>query len=178
VLDLRLVRERPDALRDALVRRGALDALAPELERVDQLERDRRALIQQVEERKAARNSGAQEVARRKRAGESADDLIARGRRLGDEIAELDARLAGAERELDALLLGLPNITLADVPTGGEAHNTVVRAWGEPRPAGDVAPHWESARASGCSISSARRRSAGRASPSTAGGGRGSCAPC
>jgi seryl-tRNA synthetase len=143
VLDLRLVRERPDALRDALARRGALGAHAADLERLDGLERDRRALIQQVEERKAARNAGAQEVARRKRAGESADDLIARGRALGDEIAALDARLAAAEGGLHDILLGLPNVTLADVPAGGEECNVVVRAWGEPRAAGDAAPHWE-----------------------------------
>jgi seryl-tRNA synthetase len=143
VLDLRVVRERPEALRDALARRGALGAHAADLERLDGLERDRRALIQQVEERKAARNAGAQEVARRKRAGESADDLIARGRALGDEIAALDARLAAAEGGLHDLLLGLPNVTLADVPAGGEECNAVVRAWGEPRAAGGAAPHWD-----------------------------------
>ncbi len=143
MLDLKLVRERPEVLRDALERRGALPALAPELDRLDRLERDRRALIQQAEERKAARNAGAQEVARRKRAGEPADDLIARGRALGDEVAALDARLAAAGAELDALLLGLPNVTLPDVPAGGEERNAVVRAWGEPRAAGSAAPHWE-----------------------------------
>jgi seryl-tRNA synthetase len=143
MLDLRLVRERPEVLRDALARRGALDALAPELARLDQLERDRRALIQQVEERKAARNAGAQEVARRKRAGDGVDELIAQGRALGEEIAGLDARLGAAEAELAALLQHLPNVTLDDVPPGGEACNTVVRAWGEPRAGGGVAPHWE-----------------------------------
>jgi seryl-tRNA synthetase len=143
VLDLKLVRDRPEALRAALERRGALPALAPELERLDRLERERRALIQQADERKAARNAGAQEVARRKRAGEPADELIARGRALGDEVAALDARLGAAESELDALLHHLPNVTLDDVPAGGEERNAVVRAWGEPRPAGDAAPHWE-----------------------------------
>ena len=39
--------------------------------------------------------------------------------------------------------LHLPNIPLADVPEGGEESNHVVRAWGEPRPANGVRPHWE-----------------------------------
>ncbi len=143
MLDLKLVRERPEALREALGRRGSLAALAPELDRLDRLERDRRALIQEVEERKAQRNAGAQEVARRKKAGEDAGPLIARGRALGEEIAALDGRLAAAERELAALLLHLPNATLPDVPAGGEEHNAVVGAWGEPRAAGSAAPHWE-----------------------------------
>jgi seryl-tRNA synthetase len=177
VLDLKLVRERPEALREALARRGALDALAPELDRLDQLERDRRALIQQVEERKAARNAGAQEVARRKRAGESADDLIARGRALGDEIAALDARLAAAEGGLHDLLLGLPNVTLADVPAGGEECNAVVRAWGEPRAAGDAAPHWDVGARLGVFDLERAAKVSGRASRCTAGAAPGSCAP-
>ena len=143
MLDLRLVRERPEALRDALGRRGALAVHAPELDRLDRLERDRRALIQQTEERKALRNASVAEVARRKRAGEGADDLIAGGRALGEEIAGLDARLTSIGAELDALLLGLPNVTLPDVPAGGAECNAVVRAWGEPRAAGSAAPHWE-----------------------------------
>ena len=143
MLDLKLVREHPDALRAAYDRRGALEALAPALDRLDQLERDRRTLIGQVEERKAARNAGAQEVARRKRAGEPADDLIARGRALGDEISALDARRAEVESELDRLLLELPNVTRGDVPAGGEERNAVVRAWGETRDPAGVQPHWD-----------------------------------
>jgi seryl-tRNA synthetase len=96
-----------------------------------------------VEEKKASRNAATQEVARRKRSGEPADDLIARGRALGDEIAALEHRRAAAESERDALLLELPNSTLADVPAGGEEANVVVRTWGEPRAADGVRPHWE-----------------------------------
>ena len=66
--DLKLVREQPDLLRDAMRRRGALDALAPQLDRLATLEQERRALIQQVEEQKAARNASSAEVARRKKA--------------------------------------------------------------------------------------------------------------
>ena len=55
--DIRVLREQMEVLRDALSRRGALDGLAPVLERAEQLERDRRSTIQAVEERKAARNA-------------------------------------------------------------------------------------------------------------------------
>jgi seryl-tRNA synthetase len=141
--DLRLVREQPELLREAMRRRGALDALAPQLDRVAALEQERRALIQQVEEQKAARNAGSAEVARRKRAGEPADDLIAQGRALGESIAALEARADAAEGELRGILLELPNVTLPDVPEGGEACNVVVRAWGTPRAADGLRPHWE-----------------------------------
>ena len=141
--DIRLLRENPEALRDGLRRRGVLDAYAPLLDRAATLERDRRTLIQQADEKKAARNSASQEVARRKKAKEDADALIAETRALGDAIAALEQQLATVESALEEILLGLPNIPLAAVPDGGEEANTVVRSWGEPRPAAGVVPHWE-----------------------------------
>ena len=124
-------------------RRQKLDELAPLLDRGVALELERRTVIQAVEERKAARNTNSQEVARRKKAGEPADDLIASGRTLGEEIQRLENELAAAETELRDILLGIPNITLPDVPAGGEEENKVVRTWGEPRPSDGVRPHWE-----------------------------------
>ena len=147
--DARLIRERPDNLRDAMRRRGALAALGPQLDRCESLDRERRLLIQAVEERKAARNTGSQEVARRKKAGEEAAELIAHGRALGEEIARLDAELAAAEQALDAIMMEVPNITLPDVPAGDETNNVVVRSWGTPRPEAGVKPHWDIARAQG-----------------------------
>lgn len=130
-------------LRDAMRRRQKLDELAPLLDRGVALELERRTVIQAVEERKAARNANSQEVARRKKAGENADDLIASGRMLGEEIQRLENELAAAESELRDILLGIPNITLPDVPEGGEEANKIVRTWGEPRPSDGVRPHWE-----------------------------------
>src|SRR5690349_5600082 len=127
--DLKLVRERPEVLREAMRRRDALAWAGPLLDRAEALERERRELIAAVEEKKAERNAGTQEVARRKRAGEDAAEIIARGRALGEEIATLDARRAEAEAALDALLLDLPNVPLDDVPEGGEERNVIVRQW-------------------------------------------------
>jgi seryl-tRNA synthetase len=141
--DARVFREQVELLRDAMRRRQKLEELAPLLDRGVALELERRTVIQAVEERKAARNSNSQEVARRKKAGEDADALIASGRELGDEIQRLEGELATAESELRDILLSLPNVTLADVPEGGEEANQVVRTWGEPGTAGGVKPHWE-----------------------------------
>jgi seryl-tRNA synthetase len=151
VHDIRLLREQLELLRDAMRRRQKLDDYEPLLTRAESLDRERRTAIQAVEERKAARNASSQEVARRKRAGESADDLIASGRALGQEISLLEAELGEAESALNGILLELPNITLPEVPAGGEDENTIVREWGTPRsPAGEpddrnhpVIPHWD-----------------------------------
>jgi seryl-tRNA synthetase len=138
-----MVREHIDALRAGMQRRGALDALSPTIERAVALDRSRRETIQAVEERKAARNAVTQQVGQRKRAGEAADDLQQRSRDLGDEIARLDRELAQTETELSTILLELPNVTLEQVPAGGEERNEVVRTWGTPREGGRVQPHWE-----------------------------------
>ena len=141
--DLRMVREQMDVLRDGLRRRGRLDALAPVLERIESLDRERRQAIQSVEERKAERNAVSQEVARLKRAKESADAQVERGRLLGEQIARGERELADAEGALRTLLYELPNVTLPEVPEGGEEENVIVRGWGEPRDPAGVRPHWE-----------------------------------
>lgn len=141
--DARVFREQVDQLRDAMRRRQKLEELAPQIDRGVALELERRTVIQAVEERKAARNANSQEVARRKKAGESADELIASGRQLGEEIQRLENELAAAETALRDILLTVPNVTLPDVPEGGEESNRVVRTWGEPRTADSVRPHWE-----------------------------------
>jgi seryl-tRNA synthetase len=138
-----MVREHIDALRAGMQRRGALDALSPAIDRAVALDKSRRDTIQAVEERKAARNSVSQQVGQRKRAGEAADDLQHQSRALGDEIARLDRELAETEAELSAILLELPNVTLDQVPAGGEEKNSVVRSWGAAREGAKVEPHWE-----------------------------------
>jgi seryl-tRNA synthetase len=138
-----MVREHIDALRAGMRRRGALDALSATIDRAVALDKSRRETIQAVEERKAARNAVSQQVGQRKRAGESADDLQAQSRALGDEIARLDRELAETESELSSILLELPNVTLDQVPAGGEENNSVVRSWGSPRERARVQPHWE-----------------------------------
>jgi len=143
VYDLRLLRDNLESLRDGMRRRRELDTLAPRIDRAELLDARRRALIQQVEEKKATRNAESQEVARLKKQKESAEALIRDMRVLGDEIATIEGSLTEVEAELDGILMQLPNVPLADVPEGGEENNRVVRAWGEPRASEGVRPHWE-----------------------------------
>jgi seryl-tRNA synthetase len=143
VYDLRLLRDNLESLRDGMRRRRELDTLAPRIDRAELLDARRRALIQQVEEKKATRNAESQEVARLKKQKESAEALIRDMRVLGDEIATIEGSLTEVEAELDGILMQLPNVPLADVPEGGEENNRVVRAWGEPRTSDGVRPHWE-----------------------------------
>jgi len=147
--DLKSLRDQIDVLRDGMRRRGKLDQIGPLIDRAEALDRDRRLNIQAVEERKAARNTATQEVARRKKAKENADDVVAQSRALGEEISRLEAELATYESELERIMLEIPNVTLPEVPSGGEDCNVIVREWGTPRLEAGLRPHWEIAEALG-----------------------------
>ena len=94
---------------------------------------------------KAARNADAQEVARRRSAKERRrrPDRAGPRARRGDR-ARSSTSSRDVEGELAAILLEIPNITLADVPAGGEENNVIVRELGRRRARRDgVQPHWE-----------------------------------
>ena len=138
-----MVREQVEQLRDGMRRRGKLDVYGPVIDEAESLDRARRQAIQAVEEKKARRNATTQEVGRLKKAKEDAEAPMAAARALGEEIAALNTRLGPIEARLNDLLLGIPNVPLADVPEGDESNNRVVRTWGEPRTSDGVKPHWE-----------------------------------
>lgn len=142
--DIRLLRDQLDQLRDGMRRRGKLDELTPLLDRAEALDRERRNAITELEAQQALRNAVTQEVAQQRKAGNDASTLIAKGRGIGESIATLEQRRNEAESAVQEMLYELPNITLPDVPAGGEDANTVVRGWGAPRSTTEgVLPHWE-----------------------------------
>lgn len=142
--DIRLLRDQIDTLRDGMRRRGKLDELQPVLDRAESLEQARRAAITELEAQQARRNKLAQEVGQLRKTGQDATAQIAEGRAVGELVTSLEDKRNAAERELQALLYEIPNITLADVPAGDESHNTVVKTWGTPREDGaTLQPHWE-----------------------------------
>ena len=141
MLDMKFVRENLSAVQEMLKNRcNALD-LSP----FAALDERRRAILQDVEEKKARRNAVSKEIGVRKKAGESADDVVAEMRALGDEITALDEELRTVEQKLRELLLQIPNMPKADVPIGkDDTENPEVCRWGTPRTF-DFEPqaHWD-----------------------------------
>jgi seryl-tRNA synthetase len=134
MLDIKYIREHPEEVARALEARGG----APSVRRVLELDAERRRRLAVVESAKALRNAEA------KRRGADPAEEIARMRKLGDEIKGLDAQVEALEREIDGLLLQLPNLPHPSVPVGGEEENQEVRRWGEPRRFEFAPePHWE-----------------------------------
>ena len=143
MLDLKAIRAEPEAVCDALVRRGLEDAPRM-IEDLIALDGERRRAITRGDELRARRNEASRAIGELKRSGGDAAPAIREMRAVGAEIqaAEGAARSAG-ERVRD-VLLGLPNLPLSEVQSGGVDSAEVVRTWGEPREhAFDAAPHWE-----------------------------------
>jgi len=148
VIDLKLLRASPDQVRAALARRGDA-SITRVLDELEALDIRRRALTGQLDQLKAERNAAAQGDARlMKDQGGLPADLRTQRKQLGDRIAGLDLELRELEAELERKALFVPNLPLAELPDGDARHNQIVRAWGEPAPAGGP-PHWEIAQALG-----------------------------
>jgi seryl-tRNA synthetase len=142
VIDLRLIRESPHTVRQALERRSA--AYGSVVDDLLELDGRRRSLLQEVETLKAERNRASEEVARLKRDQRDASSLITRLKGVSAAIKELDNEVRAVEEELHAQLLRLPNLPGSDVPDGDESANIVVRSWGEvPSFDFEPRPHWE-----------------------------------
>ena len=143
MIDLKRLRQEPEAVRAALARRGdaAVDALVDGLLSLD---RERRDALLRSETLKAERNAASEEVARRKKAGEPADDLLASLKASAEEARALDATARELDQRLQLEALRIPNLPHPAIPDGGADANRVLREWGE-KPPFDFAPrpHWE-----------------------------------
>jgi seryl-tRNA synthetase len=141
MLDIRLIREQPEAVKAGIVRRGDDPAIIDTI-----LERDlrRRELLQEVEQLKATRNTVSKEIGKMRDAA-AREAKIAEMRIVADKIAELDKEVGAVEADFDRLMLLVPNLPHPDVPTGAsEEDNIVVRTEGTPREYGFAPkPHWE-----------------------------------
>jgi seryl-tRNA synthetase len=144
MIDLKLLRSAPGAVRGALARRGDPTVLTL-LDAIQRLDERRRALSTELDRLKAERNDAARADALVvKQRGSLPAETVAQRRDLGERIAAVERDVREAQATLDAQALFVPNLPLADVPDGDAAANRVVRAWGTPRPsAPELKPHWE-----------------------------------
>ena len=138
MLDIKLIRENPELVRQSLEKRG--DSFA--LDSILEIEGRYRNLLRQTEGLRANHNETSKQLGQSK---ERPPQLIAQMRQLGDQISSLQQQTKEAKAELDSLLLELPNMPHPSVPLGtGAADNVVVRTCGKPRELSfEPLPHWE-----------------------------------
>ncbi len=130
MLDIRLIRERPEEIERALAEKGGAD-LVRELVANDVA---RRRLIHESEELKAEHGRASQEMGKKHAGGAIPAEVREAMRVRSDQIKALDARVKDAEEKVQILLLEIPNVPHPSVPRGAsDADNVEVRRWGTPR---------------------------------------------
>ncbi len=141
MLDRKLIREAPDAVREGIARKF----VDVDLDRLIELDREYLANIQTGDELKHERNVKSEELGRRKKAGENADDLHVYMKDLSARVKEVEARNKDIDEELGLLLLTVPNLPHESVPVGREeSDNVIVSECGiAEKPFDGVKPHWE-----------------------------------
>ena len=138
MLDIKLIRENPDLIRQMLANRN--DDASP-----DQiLELDKKYLdaLRETELLRAKRNEVSKQISNMK---EKPQDLILEMRQVGNQIGVLEEKIAQFTTEINDRLLRIPNIPRPDVPLGKESKdNIVTRTWGNPREFDFTPkPHWD-----------------------------------
>jgi seryl-tRNA synthetase len=125
LLDVKLIREQPDVVREALARRGG--GVEAGVDLVVELDRRRRELLPERDRLRAERNETSERIAAGRRDGRDTSSAIAAMRVLGAREKDIGRELTEVEERLGEVLTGLPNTPLGDAA----AADTVVRVVGE-----------------------------------------------
>ena len=130
MLDIRLIREQPDFVKERLATRGGDDAAKIDaLLGVDVERRKGETALQQLN---GDRKRLSKEIGGKRSRGEPADEMEKRVREIGDQIAVLNEQTLASEGTQRDLLLNIPNLPHAAAPLGKDASdNPVRRSWGE-----------------------------------------------
>ncbi len=135
MIDLQLIRKDSESVAAALAKKGA-NVDFTELLAWD---KERRALIAEVETFKAKRNKVSGEIPLYKKQGKDTTEIFAEMRSLGEAIAESDKKVDELNEKINDFLARLPNLPDEDVVAGEKENNEVIRVEGE-KPVFDFAP--------------------------------------
>lgn len=135
MIDVNLIRQNPEAIRERYLKRGK------DIDFTDFLKWDekRKQIIAEVEAMKAQRNKVSAEIPKLKKAGQDVSATIAEMKKLGDEIAAKDAELNQVNDTVRDFLLRLPNLPDEDLAAGGKENNRPIKTFGE-KPHFDFTP--------------------------------------
>lgn len=145
MLDIKLIRENPDFVKERLKTKD--DAYAYLIDEVLAVDKERRKIIAEVEKLKAEKNKLSKEIGKlfkegkKEEAQKAKEEVIAKN----EKIEQLEKQLKEVEQKFNKLLLSIPNIPHESVPVGeDETQNVEIRRWGEPRKFDfEPLPHWE-----------------------------------
>lgn len=128
MLDLRYIRDNVEFLEEMLKNRNA----DSKLDEFEQLDAERREILEKVEKLKHRRNIVSAEVGKLKREGKDASEIIAEMGGVSKEIKELDKSLSEVDEKLAYIQMTIPNVYHKSTPIGkDEDENVEIRKWGE-----------------------------------------------
>lgn len=142
MLDIRAIRQNPDAFKTGLARKKVDPSVIDNLLLADEAWRSN---LSETERLKNLRNTTSEAIARKKKQGEDATEDIAQMKQVSNRIKELDDEVRTQEEQVREILLTLPNVPHASVPEGAsEDDNPTVHTWGN-IPTFTFTPkqHWE-----------------------------------
>ena len=138
MIDLKLVREDPDAVRRSQLSRGEDPSCVDLLLEADVA---RRGAISVADTLRAEQKAASKSVG--SATPEERPALLERAKQLAADVKDAEARQAEAEAALTAAHLSIQNVVIEGVPAGGEDDYTVLEVVGEPRRIDDPKDHLE-----------------------------------
>lgn len=141
MLDIKWIREFPEALDEALKNRN----IAPISDKIIEVDTQRRDAVSKLQQLQSRRNELAALIGRAKQNGEKTSIYENEASQIKQDIADLEKNAEKFSEQLNDILARIPNIPLADVPIGKDENaNKCVRTVGEP-PKFDFIPkaHYE-----------------------------------
>ena len=127
MLDLRRIQENKEKVAELLSRKGFIADFDTLLE----LDKERRAVIGEVEKLKAEKNKVSAQIPALKKAGQPVDAIFNEMRVLGEKITEGDAKAKELEEKVFDMLASMPNIPDEDLLAGEKENNAVIKVVGE-----------------------------------------------
>ncbi len=132
MLDIKLIRENPEKVRDNLKKRGD-SALLKQLEELIRTDEKWRLLLTQVNELRHKRRLVTEEIAKLKKQGKNVEEKVDEAKTIPDQISNLEKMAEAQKEKANTLLYRLPNLLHESVPVGkDESSNETVRIVGKP----------------------------------------------
>lgn len=129
MLDIRLLREKPEFVKERLAMRDA--SLSTSVDAVLAIDEQRRAAETEKQKLQGDRNRTSKEIGMAKKNGEDTSAIEAQVRAMGERIDEVNKEAEALDAKQRDLLLGIPNLSHDDCPPGTSAEdNPEVRTWG------------------------------------------------
>ncbi len=130
MLDIRLLRENPESVKQRLLNKGA--DCGETVDRILVLDVQRREWIGQAEKLKAEQNRVSKQIPVLKKQGQDVSAIFAQMKELSEQVKQADAKVKESEEEYRMLMLSLPNLPDPDLKPGGKENNEPLRYFGEP----------------------------------------------